>query len=71
MKLTCDMCGVEFQAKNLYEKYCKDCRYKRLTKTELKEPEPIKATTKNVIETVRQAAKLGLSYGEYKGREKR
>ncbi len=70
MKLICDICGVEFEAKNGYEKYCRDCRYQRPTKAEMKEPEPIKATTKNIMESVREAAKLGLSYGEYKGRKK-
>lgn len=70
MILLCDICGVEFEAKNGYEKYCKDCRYQRPYKADMKEPEPIKATTKNIMEAVREAAKLGLSYGEYKGREK-
>ena len=68
MYLICDMCGSDFQAKNRYEKYCKECRYKRLTKTVLKQPEPIKSTTQKIIETVREAEKLGLTYGKYKGR---
>lgn len=64
--LTCDICGVEFEAPNRMHKYCNDCQldgYKSI-----KHEKPKTNPNQKLIDDVRAATKQGMSYGTYKGR---
>lgn len=65
--LTCDMCGVEFEAPNKMAKYCTDCQLDgcKSIKHEKRKTNP----NQKLIDDVREATKSGLSYGNYKGRK--
>ena len=66
--VTCDICGVEFEAPHMKIKICNDCQlscYKSLQNEQKAKP---KKTNSKLYEEVREAAKMGLSYGQYKGK---
>ena len=71
MRAICDVCGLEFQARNEYDKYCNECRLTmhKAVRPEEKPKQITKFNTK-IVEQVREAMKLGLSYGQYMGRKK-
>lgn len=64
--LTCDICGVEFEAPNRMHKYCNDCLLDCCKS--LKNEKPKTNPNQKLIDDVREAAKHGMSYGTYKGR---
>ncbi len=70
MEKICDICQLPFEAAHDWDMYCPECRltkHKALKKEE--KPKPTK-TNKKLIEQVKEAARLGISYGQYKGRQK-
>lgn len=66
----CDVCGREFEPRHETDKYCNDCRVEMYKASPIKKPEPITSRNDKLMEQVREAAKLGLNYGQYKGRQK-
>ena len=68
----CEICGAEFKSLTLGQKYCSSCRAGLFisTKEEMKqEPKKRKENpNQKIYDEVRAATKLGLSYGNYKGR---
>lgn len=58
----CIKCGVEFESNNL-DKVCPDCKNKPKRAS-------FEKLNAKLINDVKQASKLGLSYGKYKGDEK-
>ena len=64
----CEICGLEFRALTLGQKYCPDCNegmYKSI-----KPEQPKRNPNQRLLDEVKAAAKAGVSYGKYKGREK-
>ena len=72
MKQICEICGVEFNARNKANIRCFDC-----SAEVYKSVNPYKPTKKKyspnqrIIDDVKEAEKLHLSYGKYKGRGKK
>ena len=71
----CESCGKEFRELTKIQKFCSDCNYElyRSVKFEDKHNE-VKRPRKNnpnqkLIDEVKEATKLNLSYGVYKGRK--
>jgi hypothetical protein len=65
----CEICGCEFKALTLGQKYCSDCNsglYKSIANEE--KAKPHKNPNQKLMDEVKAAAKAGLSYGNYKGR---
>lgn len=66
--IECEYCGYDFEADTYMRKICDSCLkelYRSSKKNEKKENSNAK-----IIELVREASKLGLSYGEYQRRMK-
>ena len=63
----CEICGCEFSAMTLGQKYCRDCHEElyRSIKPEKHKRNP----NQWLIDEVKAAAKAGLSYGNYMGRK--
>ena len=68
MKLECINCGDEFEHFNKMRRFCPKCHWLRSQNTE-EQPKRRKGNpNQKLIDEVREASKLGLSYGQYKGR---
>ena len=67
MKRTCHICGEEFEARNKFNTVCNICRLDmyRAQKQQSKEKTHV---NQKIIDQVKEATKLGLSYGQFKGR---
>lgn len=65
---TCIYCGADFQSATWQRKICDDC-YEVLYMSPKTEEKKRRKNNPNqrLIDDVREAAKLGLSYGTYKG----
>ena len=70
-EIVCDICGKSFWATNRCRKICTSCLIDQY-RSQHEEPKPKKTSDSNerIMEAVRAATKLGMSYGEYKGRQK-
>lgn len=69
MRKICECCGVEFKPLTLTTKYCSDCNYDLYRSIRLEEKKkPNKNPNKRLMEEVKLATAMGLSYGNYKGR---
>ena len=68
MNKTCEVCGLEYEARNNYDKVCSECRIEQYKAVKLKNHKPVKTANQDIIDAVREATKFGLSYGQYKGR---
>ena len=64
----CEICGLEFRALTLGQKYCSECN-EEMYKS-IKPEQPKRNPNQRLIDEVKAATKAGLSYGKYKGREK-
>ena len=69
----CEICGAEYKTLSLGRKYCPSCRAGLFISTKNEEPkqEPKRRKSnpnQKIFDEVRAAAKLGISYGNYKGR---
>ena len=69
----CEICGAEFEAKTLGQKYCSSCRnglFESVKNEEESKPKPRRKKHPNqkLFDEVRAAAKLGITYGQFKGR---
>lgn len=70
----CEICGTEFKALSLGQKYCPSCRAGLFISSKNEEPKPKpRPRRKNhpnqkLFDEVKAATKLGISYGNYKGR---
>lgn len=67
----CDLCGRKFMALTKNRRMCTECFVDQYRSTHEEEKKPATSSTANqkIIEAVREVTKLGLSYGEYKGRK--
>lgn len=67
--VTCDICGVEFESPHYMRKICPDCKLsacKSLLREEQRKPR--KNPNKKLMEQVKEASQMGVSYGEYQRR---
>lgn len=60
---TCEFCGKEYEAVRSSQKYCSQQCRKEMQKS-LGEMKKIKKTS-HIVDTCREARKLGMSYGKY------
>ena len=67
----CEICGCYYRVRTLGQKYCSSCNEElfRSYKNEQKARQPHKNPNQKLMDEVRAAAKAGLTYGNYKGRE--
>lgn len=64
----CQVCGCEFYSACLQVKYCPDCNTKLYTSPVQEEKRRRKAKknkNQGLIDAVKKAAQLGISYGQY------
>lgn len=67
-KQKCQVCGCEFYSACLRVKYCPDCNKKLYTSPTQEEKRRRKAKknkNQGLIDAVKKAAQLGISYGQY------
>ena len=66
---TCIYCGAEFQSATWQRKICDDCYDVLYMSPKTEEKKRKNNPNKRLIDDVREAARHGLSYGNWKGRQ--
>lgn len=70
MRKICDVCGRPFETRKWSKMYCGECMLTMHKATKLEEKPKESNNNQKILEQVREATKLHLSYGQYVGRGK-
>ena len=61
---TCEICGKQYEA-GKYSVCCNDCKLDMYRSMKQKEEKQLTHINQGIIEAVKEATALGMSYGEY------